>query len=226
MRDLSGYFIGLSIGLLLSLPTSGHAQSSGTPLTRPLTSAGFTIIRSVDGVDIYSHPDSGVVRVAAEGRIQARPDDVLAALLDYPEQIGVVHRLRESRILLCGTRELSVYQRIQLPVIDDRDFALRVRWGKDARSDNLRVDYAIDEKNDPPVRRGIVRVHRNNGLWQLRPIEAGHGTFVRFEVEIDFAGYVPRWMVRPGASRELPGLFRGIESLARAKMRRRLVCSR
>jgi hypothetical protein len=41
----------------------------------------------------------------------------------------------------------------------------------------------------------------------LVPIEGGRATWARFQVRIDLAGWVPTWMARSSAAKELPEMF-------------------
>ena len=112
-----------------------------------------------------------------------------------------------------------MYQRLNLPVISDRDFTLVVHWGHEPGTQWVTFDAASAQ--GPPPRRGIVRVTEHSGSWQLVPVEGGRATFVRFQSRIDFSGSVPRWMVRGGAAKELPNLFANLCRLTDARHRSR-----
>jgi hypothetical protein len=51
------------------------------------------------------------------------------------------------------------------------------------------------------------------GRWDLEPIRDGNATRAVYHVQIDFAGSVPRWMVRGGAAKDLPGVYIGMRKL-------------
>jgi hypothetical protein len=207
-KNPAGVFRLIAGGLLAALAVLGTAPAAAaerTPLEKTLESQGFELVRETRGVKVYKHRTSKIIRVAAEGVLPAPPADVREVVLDYRAQEGKVDRVSESRILRRGYDWLAVYQHLNLPVISDRDFTLMVRWGREEGYQWVTYDSAT--WLGPPPRDGIVRVSDHSGSWQLKPVDNGRSTFVRFQARIDFAGSVPRWMLRSGAAKELPNLF-------------------
>ncbi|MBK6847197.1 MAG: hypothetical protein IPG96_06520 [Proteobacteria bacterium] len=196
---------------LALLWTGPRARAERIPLNVSLSAAGFEQIREQDGVRVYKHATSDIIRLGAEGRFAAPPDQVLAALLDYPGHVGVIKRVSESRVLQRGADWLLVYQHLNLPVISDRDFTLRVRSG---HTGDLRwIEYNAAPQLGPPARSGIVRVTTHHGSWQLRPIEGGRATFARMQTTIDLGGLLPKWLARSGSGKEVPQLFFALRRL-------------
>lgn len=110
-----------------------------------------------------------------------------------------------------GASSLTVYQRLNLPVISDRDFVLRVTWGADGQAHW--ITYRAVKATTPPPREGVVRVTHHSGSWLLEPARGGQETIVRYEVTIDLAGWLPRWMAKSGSGKELPELFVAIQKM-------------
>jgi hypothetical protein len=152
------------------------------------------------------------VRIAAEGRIQAPPAAVRAALLSYNRHAGAVARVLESRVLSRGEGWLRVYQRLSLPIVSDRDFTLLVRWGSRGKLDWLH--WQVAPGHGPPPREGVVRVALNQGTWQLYPVDGARATHARYMLRLDLAGSLPRFLARSGAGKEVPALFGAICRLA------------
>lgn len=203
------------------LPGVALGFAEQTPLGVSLARRGFDKIAHERGVTVYKHRRSENIRIGAEGRVAAPPERVLAAVLDYQHQVGVMDRLSECRVLARGRGWLRVYQRLNLPVISDRDFVLTVRWGR-AADGTLWVRYrAVPDPRTPAPRSGVVRVSFHQGSWQLRPVEGGSATQVRFQVSIDLSGWLPRWMARAGAGKELPDLFGSVRRMVRKNGHRR-----
>ena len=97
-------------------------------------------------------------------------------------------------------------------MIDDRDFTLRVTWGK--RADGAYwIRYRTAQRGGPPPRKGVVRVTDHHGSWLIRPTRNGRGSLVRFQVSIDLAGMLPRWMAKSGSGKEVPDLFLSFNKL-------------
>ncbi len=176
-----------------------------------LTSRGFEKIDEEAGVSVFKQPDAENVRVAAEARLQIAPRDLLAVLLDYEAQRGAIDSMRESEVLQREPRRLLVYQRLDLPVIDDRDYVLLVTWGADG--DDYWIRYEVSTGHDRPEVDGVVRVPFHSGSWQLKATQGGAATWVRLQSSIDIAGWVPKWLAKSAAGDELPNLFKDICSL-------------
>ena len=197
--------------LLLPFVLSGlHPTGSNDmiPMDIPLTQAGFELIDHEQGVHVYKHTHSQLIHIAAEGFFQANVDQVQQVLLDYERHVGKVERVSECRIMRRSRDSLLVYQRLNLPVISDRDYFLTVHWGE--RNGVHWIHYFTNKKRQKP-RSGIVRVTRHRGSWQLR--STTKGTLARYQSQIDMAGMLPLWLARSGACDEVSGLFVAIRSM-------------
>lgn len=195
---------------VLCFSVKGNAEL--VPLDTPLKNRGFEQIKYKRGVRAYKHRSSSNIRIGAEGVLPVPLPAVEKALIDFERQVGRVARLKESRVLDRGPGWLLVYQRLNLPVINDRDFVLYV---KRSIKDNVTIiDFHVVKKKGMAPRKGIVRVKLHEGAWQLKPTSDGQGTFARFVTTIDLGGMLPKWMARSGAGRELPRLFSAICKMA------------
>ena len=148
------------------------------------------------------------LELAAEGRIDAAPERVRRVLIDYPSHHSWQQRLKESRVLARGVDCLDVYQRLQLPVIDDRDFTLHVTWGNDAKV--LWLRFATANAQGPAPVNGVVRVTEQEGGWRLEPADGGLATQAIYRFHMDLAGSVPSGMGHGQAANALPELFTSI----------------
>lgn len=189
-------------------PDATSPDSAPRPLN--LGDGKFERVGEADGVSVFQRREESLISIGAEGRLPAPPEQVLAALLDYSQQVAAIERLGECRVLERGDDWVVVYQRLALPVIDDRDFTLRVTWGKDG--DRHWTRFRTDRAGPPPVD-GVVRVKRHFGGWDLRPADGGQATLAQYQSNIDMAGSLPVWMTRSGAADELPAFFRSMCSL-------------
>jgi len=191
-----------TIALIVSLTATGWAKR--TPLSTPLERAGFEKIERRHGVTVYAHKESKALHFAGEARFAVPPRQVQQALLAYERQAGHIGRLSESRILQRRPKTLVVYQRLDMPVIDDRDYTLKVRWGREG--EDLWVTFRALGRG-PATRKGVVRVTRHGGSWQLRPVDGGRATFARYQMLMDLASWVPMWMARRSAGKEVVTVF-------------------
>jgi hypothetical protein len=172
----------------------------------------FVPVGGHHGVRVSSLEGAPLIELEAEGDIDATPAEVMAVLVDYEQHPRMIQHLAESRILSRGGSELTVYQHLKLPVISDRDFTLHVTW-----LGNTRVQFTIDNQRGPGGQKKLVRMSLMNGSWELTPIRDGAATHARYHVQLDFAGSVPRWMVRGGAAKDLPNLYEGVRHMVQAR---------
>ena len=170
----------------------------------------YVSIGGHDGVQVYMRKDTGAIELAAVGEFDAPPSEVQAALLDYGAHVRVNKHLAESTVLSRVPGEQLVYQHLKLPVIKDRDFTLRIRWNEQGARN---ITFSIDGSRGPAPTKKAVRMSTLNGRWDLEPIREGSATRAVYHVQIDFAGSVPRWMVRGGAAKDLPGVYVGMRRL-------------
>ena len=170
----------------------------------------YVSIGGHDGVEVYMRKDTGAIELAAVGEFDAPPAEVQAALLDYGAHVRINKHLAESTVLARTSGEELVYQHLKLPVIKDRDFTLRVTWNEKAARG---IQFTIDGAHGPAATKKAVRMSTLNGRWDLEPIRDGNATRAVYHVQIDFAGSVPRWMVRGGAAKDLPGVYIGMRRL-------------
>jgi len=204
---------------VLVVATPLQAWADKPPVPVKLTRDGMEIIAVQPGITVYKNEKSDLIWIGAEGRIPAPPDQVQRALLSYERQVGKIGRLSEVRVLSRGDNELTVYQRLNLPIISDRDFILKVRHGR--QGVKRWISYWAVSNAGPSPRDGIVRVSNHRGAWELLPISGGKETLLRLEVRIDLAGSVPKWMARSSAGEELPELYASVCRLSVANKERK-----
>jgi hypothetical protein len=157
------------------------------------------------GVTVYKNDRVSGIALAAEGDFAAPPEKVIRVLTDYQNHPRWNKHLKESRILQRGNDWLVVYERLGLPMLDDRDYTLKVRWGQRDGRDWL--EFRTDNAAGPAPRGGAVRVSTHEGYWELEPINGGAGTHARYFFHLDLAGSLPGWMAKGHASKDVPHLF-------------------
>jgi hypothetical protein len=166
---------------------------------------GFVEIANERGVTVYKNDRMKGIALAAEGDFPASPERVRRVLLDYASHPKWNKHLKECRILGHGDDWLLVYERLGLPMIDDRDYTLRVRWGD--KADMKWLEFRADNDDGPRPRGGVVRIHTHEGRWELSPIEGGQKTRARYFFNLDLAGSLPGWMAKGRAGKDVPKLF-------------------
>ena len=173
-----------------------------------LTGEGYDRIGEKSGVTVYRR-SGHAIDLAAEGDIEATPAVVLKILTDYASHPKWVHGLAVSRVVDRGERSLDVYQRLSLPMLDDRDFSMHVTWTGDG--DGIRViRFKTTNDKAPPPEKGVVRVPVHEGSWQLESVDGGRRTHAVYQFKMELGGSLPMWMARGRACKDVPGLFDAI----------------
>jgi hypothetical protein len=185
-----------------------HIGFALVPLLVAAQAPGYKHVGGHAGVEVYRQTKSPVIELTAEGDIEAPPAQVRAAVMDYANAHEVTDHVVESRVLSANDRDIYVYQRLDLPVIADRDFTLHITWG--SQGETLWIRSGVDNSHGPAARGGVVRVSTLDGEWAFIPVRDGTATHAVYHVQIDMAGSIPKWMVSGGAAKDLPKLFEGL----------------
>jgi hypothetical protein len=173
-----------------------------------LPGEGFASLGEERGVKIYRREKLPGIELAAEAVLKGTPDQVRRVLLDYPNHKRWQKHLKENKVLAKSDSSLDVYQRLSLPVLDDRDFTVHVTWGSEGSV--LWTRFAVANDRGPAPVSGVVRVTAHRGSWRLEPINGGKATHAVYRCHIDLAGSFPAWMGKGQATSDLPELFENI----------------
>lgn len=182
-------------------PAAAPAQGE----TNVLLADGFTALGTKDGVTIYDRRRSSGLELAAEGDLPASPGRIERVLLDYPAHRRWQSRLAECKVLGSGVDWLDVYERLSLPMIDDRDYTLHVQWGLDGQTHWMKFKTTRDA--GPPPIDDVVRVATHEGSWQLVPFESGTKTHARYRFRLDIRSDLSDAMGGGQAQADLVDLF-------------------
>jgi|GEM_PF-1708706 len=89
--------------------------------------------------------------------------------------------------------ETLTYFKMQLPLIKDRDVALRTKRSLDVELGVYRDEWWTANEEAPPLKAGYVRMAKSEGFWEVR--SAGENrTYVVYESHADPGGRVPSWI--------------------------------
>jgi hypothetical protein len=177
-------------------------------LVATLSQEGFQVLREEKGIKVFARNNKHAIELGAEGFIDAPPGVVRAVLLDYANHPRWVQGLAESRVLHRDARSLDVYQRLDLPIIDDRDFTLHVEWGDDGEVKWLR--FSIANEQGPRPTDGVIRVLLNEGSWRLQSVDGDKGTYAVYKFTLDLGGSLPSWLGRGRAGKDIAKLFENV----------------
>ena len=171
-----------------------------------LGNEGYQRIGDKHDVIVYKR-EGHAIDLAAEGDIAASPEVVMRVLTDYASHPKWVRGLATSRVLDQQSSGLDVYQRLHLPMLDDRDFTLRVDWSAEGDARTIRFHTSAI---GPPPEKGVVRVPIHEGSWQLLALDGGRRTHAVYRFRMELGGSLPMWMARGRAGKDVPDLFEAI----------------
>ena len=175
-----------------------------------LSHEGYEHVAEKAGVDVYRR-GGHAIDLAAEGEISAPPEVVLRVLTDYGSHPKWVRGLSVSQVLDKKPSSLDVYQRLHLPMLDDRDYSMHVEWK--AVGDGREIHFATINNMCPgPPDKGVVRVPVHEGSWQLQAIDGGRRTHAIYRFRMELGGSLPMWMARGRAAKDVPALFEAIRA--------------
>jgi hypothetical protein len=205
---------GLVLGIcaVLALGTSPAAFAALPP--------GAALVVDRDGVQVHELPlpagassKSAAVALLASAVVDAPPDDLLDLLVDYEWRQKYLPELVENRLLARGDQWKLLYHRVKPPILSERDYTLRVTWGK---SGSIRWSrFQLANERGPAARGGVVRIPKHEGTRSLQPL--GRGTRIEYRLAIDFSGRVPGWLLRSRIAKSIPDLFQAIRREARLR---------
>lgn len=175
---------------------------------------GWTKVFERSGVVVSVRPRIGsrVNEMGAVGDVSAPPARVQAVIADmerYPEFLPPTSAVR----LLQRVGDTALFfMEINPPVVARRDYCLRVTW-KELPGGALHGTWEADNQNCPPERRGVVRMHVNEGEWILEPRAGGLHTHMRYRCHLDVAGHVPAWLFNRVSAGAIPKIFAAVARL-------------
>ena len=168
----------------------------------------FVLVGEEHGVVVFRNADVPYVDLVAEGDFDAAPQAVRAMLLDYEGHPNLAGAVKVTRVLERTDNTLLVYQRLDLPVLDDRDYTMAVAWGADP--DALWARYRTANDRGPPPIDGVVRMSLHEAEWRFLPLDGGRRTHAVYMVRMDLGGSLPLWICRSQMVSQVPGLFEAI----------------
>lgn len=191
-----------------SVPPVAVPLTSAPPGASALAGEGFVFVTEEKGIRIYRRDRRSGLEFATEATIAAAPERVRRVLIDYPNHAKWQKRLKDNRVLARGDGFLDVYQRMKLPVLDDRDYTLHVTWGDDGGVLWTRFVTANDRGPGPVP--GVVRITQHEGAFRLEPAQGGKATRAVHRFSIDVNGPFPAWMAQGQATSNIVEFFEGI----------------
>ena len=188
----------IALLMVASLAASGvRADTIG------VTNVALGVVRVENGITVEEEggADRALPILTGTTTMAVTPEQVAAWIGATHTYVDWMHNCEEARQIRRDGDDVIGYNRIGSPwPVSDRDVVLRsTRTVLDGGS--IRVEFrSITDESMPNVR-GVVRMPRLVGSYDLLPVEGG--TRVIYTVDSDPGGSLPDWLIRQ-ASKDLP----------------------
>ncbi|MEE8410260.1 MAG: START domain-containing protein, partial [Myxococcota bacterium] len=123
--------------------------------------------------------------------------------------------MAEARILREEGDTRIVYQRVSPPIVDDRDYTLRIVAFEDQETGVFEQRLSLANDRGPPPVDGVVRVLVVEGGWLLEPV-GKNKTRILYWLHTDPGGAVPGWAFNVGQQYTLPDQIEALRRRAGA----------
>ncbi len=208
---------GLLVCALCAAAPGGADEPVGAPKKHK-----WVLDHKDDNIAVYvrERDDSGIEDVKAVGLLNA-PADVLMRVVervgDYDEFIPFT---AEATVIQKKGMVQLVYQRVDAPFLDERDYYATVTDKSYTRKDGTRV-YRSDWSSAPAsywkknLRKDCIRVTVVDGYWEFEPYKPDpKKAIARYRLFTDPGGAIPDWVLNAGSKRALPLIFEAVEKQA------------
>ncbi len=166
-----------------------------------------------DRIAIYSRSRMGsaVLEFKSVGTIDA-PSSAVFAVLNNPEGYPeFMPYTQECRVLTRSPACTVAYQRLELPLVEDRDYTLRSENFKKAGPNGpiYRIKWKPANDLGPAEKPGVIRVKVCEGGWLIEPDGAG-GTRATYLIYTDSGGAIPAAIANTGSRMAIRKIFAAI----------------
>ncbi len=203
---------------VLSFLVANHVSIGGERETNRSIPTAWVEVANRDGVVICSRTRAGspLKEFRSIGEIDAS-SKVIFAVLDDPEAYpSFMPYNRETRILKRLKNGLITYQRLDLPLVSDRDYTLHSEYSRKSGPDGpiYRIHWKPANDLGPARQTGVQRVEVCEGSWLLEPTGADT-TRVTYLVYSGTGGAIPAFLANSGSQIAIRKVFDAIRKEVR-----------
>ena len=166
-----------------------------------------------DGLIIYSRTREGssVKEFKSVGMIDAPASSVYAVLSDVEAYPSFMPYTLECRVLKRTGDCTVAYQRLELPMVSDRDYTLRSEHSKTPGQNGSIYRIQWEPANDlgPAAKPGVQRVKVCEGGWLIEPDGEG-ATRATYSIYTDSGGAIPAMIANRGSLMAIRKVFAAV----------------
>ena len=164
-----------------------------------------------DGVMVYNRPVEGsdLREIKAVGLIMHPIDrvwEVIAEMENYVEFMPYMDRLD---ILERGESHVVAYHQLDAPLVDPRDYTLKVWWKVDKEKGVYKRYWKVAKGKGPKVNPKFVRVTLADGSWTLQA-KGPNKVRATYHLHTDPGGDIPMWLANKANSVSIPDIFKAV----------------
>jgi hypothetical protein len=170
-----------------------------------------------NGIVIYNRSKTGsdIKEVLAIGTFDAPPEKVHRVLDDGGHYKDFMPYCKVSRILKRDDKNVWSYERINPPLINERDYTVKISHAEVKKPDGTVVVHHMFTQSNadgPAPVDGVIRLSVLDGRWELEPIEGGKKTRATYYVYTSPGGDVPTFIVNAANSTAVPNIFDAVRN--------------
>jgi hypothetical protein len=169
-------------------------------------------------VHARSRPGSAVKEVRGVGSFDAPPWVVKNVIDDVARYEDFMPWTERSPVLQRGDGFVVSYQRLKMPIVEDRDYVVKIvdESVEDAQGRVVwKNRWTQANELGPPPTPGITRIDVVEGWWQLEELDAGARTKATYYVYTSPGGSIPAGLVNMANARGVPELFGAVAQASR-----------
>jgi hypothetical protein len=198
------------------LATAVHGTAGAGP------QAAWELVSDANGMRVERRATETTLyefRVTAESSLS--PSAIFETIWAQREHPLFVPHLKRLDLLSETSDERLAYEQLNMPLVRDRDYTVRLRKRVDLESQRYEVSFVTANDAGPPPDKHHVRVPAIRGRWLIEPGPDGKGATIRYEVFGDPGGVLPSWLLNRVQSESVVQLVRAMLQRTREKASRK-----
>ncbi len=201
-RAVAACFVALCAAASVAGEEPWHEAAKTEVAGRPLT--------------VYDRARAGsdVREVLGKGSFEAPPWVIKNVIDDVGRYSEFMPYTAKSTIESQGDGWMISYQRLAIPLADDRDYVIKLtdESKEDAAGKVVWKNRWTTEgaKGGPKPVDGVVRIAINEGYWQLEDLDGGKHTKITYYVYTSPGGAMPAFLVNAANTQAVPDLFKAV----------------
>ena len=173
----------------------------------------WELVDDDDGVKVWARPvaDSEVREVKAETIVDAPAARIWETVCDVEHYAVFMPYIEKVRVVGKHDRGIYVYQRINPPFVDRRDYTVKVTYEADATAGRYKRSWEPANDKGPPPREDSVRLVINEGHWQITAKGPTRSAVVYY-LHTDPGGSIPNWLANKGNKTSVPNVVNAVRN--------------